>query len=124
MMKIVAFKDVNVDEEFIYLARTYRKVIKPNGKIGALDTVSQQIYPDCNRWTTCYVSRSDTNSETITANSNRTNFSIINNEDGELYDIISLTPSQIRLLKWLCDHDFISEDIVINETSPIKVTEI
>ena len=123
MMKIVAFKDVNIDEEFIYLARTYRKIIKPNGKIGALDTVSQQIYPDCNRWTTCYVSRSDTASEITKTNSNRTNFSIIS-DNGELYNIISLTPSQTRLLKWLCDNEFISEDIVINETSPTTITEI
>lgn len=124
MMKVIPFKDVNDKEEFIYLAKTYRKIITSTGRIGAVDTVSQQIYSDCNHWTTCFVSRPDTNSETITANPNRTNFSIINNEDGELYDIISLTPSQIRLLKWLCDNDFISEDIVINETSSIKVTEI
>ena len=124
MMKVIPFDDVNVNEEFIYLAKTYRKIIKPNGKVGAMDTVSKLIFPDCKHWTTCSVSRSDTNSETITANSNRTNFSIINSENGELYNIISLTPSQIRLLKWLCDNDFISEDIIINETPPIKVTEI
>ena len=123
MMKIVAFKDVNVDEEFIYLARTYRKVIKPNGKIGALDTVSQQIYPDCNRWTTCYVSRSDTVSEITKTNPNRTNFSIVG-DDGTLYNIISLTPSQIRLLKWLDDNGYISEDINIEKTSSFKVIEI
>ena len=123
MMKIVAFKDVNIDEEFIYLARTYRKVIKPNGKIGALDTVSQQIYPDCNRWTTCYVSRSDTVSEITKTNPNRTNFSIIG-DNGELYNIISLTPSQIRLLKWLDDNDYLVEDINIEKTSLFKVIEI
>ena len=123
MMKIVAFKDVNIDEEFIYLARTYRKVIKPNGKIGALDTISQQIYPDCNRWTTCYVSRSDTASEITKTNPNRTNFSIVG-DDGTLYNIISLTPSQIRLLKWLDDNGYISEDINIEETTSFKVIEI
>ena len=124
MMKVIPFKDVNVDEEFVYLAKTYRKIVKPNGKVGAIDIVSKLIFPDCNHWTTCCVSRSDTVSEITTANPNRTNFSITNSEEGELYDIISLTPSQIRLVKWLCDHDFISEDIVINEVSSIKVTEI
>ena len=124
MIKIVSFNDVNVNEEFIYLAKTYRKIIKPNGKVGAMDTVSQLIFPDCKHWVTCFVFRPDTNFEIPTANPDRTNFSIINNEDGELYNIISLTPPQIRLLKWLCDNDFISEDIVINETSPITITEI
>ena len=123
MMKVIPFKDVNVDEEFIYLARTYRKVIKPNGKIGALDTVSQQIYPDCNRWTTCYVSRSDTASEITKTNPDRKTFSIINN-DGELLDIISLTPSQVRLLEWLGDNEYLSEDLIITTTNPKKVIEI
>ena len=117
MMKIVTFKDVNIDEEFFYRSRTYRKVIKPNGKVGALDLVSQQIYPDCKHWTECFVSCSDTNSP------NRTNFSIIG-DSGELYNIISLTPSQIRLLKWLDDNGYISEDINIEKTSSIKVIEI
>ena len=123
MMKIVAFKDVNVDEEFIYLARTYRKVIKPNGKIGALDTVSQQIYPDCNRWTTCYVSRSDTVSEITKTSPNRTNFSIVGN-DGELYNIISLTPSQTRLLDWLDNNGYLSDGINIEKAPSIKVIEV
>lgn len=123
MMKVIPFKDVNVDEEFVYLAKTYRKIVKPNGKVGAIDTVSKLIFPDCNHWTTCYVSRSDTVSETITANPNRTNFSIIGN-DGELYNVISLTPPQIRLLEWLDDNGYISEDINIEKTSSFKIIEI
>ena len=124
MIEIVSFKNVKDNEEFVYLDHAYRKVIEPNGKVGALNLISQQIYSDCEYWTNCFVFRSDTNSEITTDNSNRTNFSIINNESGELYNIISLTFPQTKLLKWLCNNDFISEDIVINETSPITITEI
>lgn len=123
MMKIVAFKDVNVDEEFVYLAKTYRKIVKPNGKVGAIDIVSKLIFPDCNHWTTCCVSRSDTVSEITQTNPNRTNFSIISDR-GELYNIISLTPSQIRLLEWLEDNGYISDDINIEKTSSLKIIEI
>ena len=123
MMKVIPFKDVNVDEEFVYLAKTYRKIIKPNGKVGAIDIVSKLIFPDCNHWTTCCVSRSDTVSEITQTNPNRTNFSIINN-DGELLDIISLTPSQVRLLEWLGDNEYLSEDLIITTTDPKKVIEI
>ena len=123
MMKVIPFNDVNVNEEFIYLAKTYRKIIKPNGKVGAMDTVSKLIFPDCKHWTTCCVSRSDTVSEITNTNPNRTNFSIIG-DNGELYNIISLTPSQIRLLKWLDDNGYISEDINIEKTSSFKVIEI
>ena len=119
MMKIVSFKDVNVNEEFKYLSRTYRKIVKPNGKVGALDLISQQIYPDCKYWTECCVSRPDTKPEKST----RTNFSIIG-DDGELYNIIALTPSQIRLLEWLDDNGYITEDINIEKTSSMKIIEI
>ena len=123
MMKVIPFKDVNVDEEFVYLAKTYRKIVKPNGKVGAIDTVSKLIFPDCNHWTTCYVSRSDTVSEITQTNPNRTNFSIVGN-DGELYNIISLTPSQTRLLDWLDDNGYLSDDINIEKAPSIKVIEV
>lgn len=123
MMKVVPFKDVNVDEEFVYLAKTYRKIVKPNGKVGAIDIVSKLIFPDCNHWTTCYVSRSDTVSEITQTNPNRTNFSIVGN-DGELYNIISLTPSQTRLLDWLDDNGYLSDDINIEKAPSIKVIEV
>lgn len=123
MMRVIPFKDVNVDEEFIYLAKTYRKIVKPNGKVGAIDIVSKLIFPDCNHWTTCYVSRSDTVSEITQTNPNRTNFSIVGN-DGELYNIISLTPSQTRLLDWLDDNGYLSDDINIEKAPSIKVIEV
>ena len=123
MMKVIPFKDVNVDEEFIYLAKTYRKIVKPNGKVGAIDIVSKLIFPDCNHWTTCCVSRSDTVSEITQTNPNRTNFSIVGN-DGELYNIISLTPSQARLLDWLDDNGYLSDDINIEKAPSIKVIEV
>lgn len=123
MMKVIPFKDVNVDEEFVYLAKTYRKIVKPNGKVGAIDIVSKLIFPDCNHWTTCYVSRSDTVSEITQTNPNRTNFSIVGN-DGELYNIISLTPSQTRLLDWLDDNGYLSDDINIEKAPSIKVIEV
>ena len=97
MIKLVSFDDVKVNEEFIYLSKTYRKIIKPSGKVGALDTVSQLIFPDCKYWVDCFVFRSDVNSEITKTNTDRTNFSIASN-DGELYNIIALTPSQTRLL--------------------------
>lgn len=123
MMKVIPFKDVNVDEEFIYLAKTYRKIVKPNGKVGAIDIVSKLIFPDCNHWTACYVSRSDTVSEITQTNPNRTNFSIVGN-DGELYNIISLTPSQTRLLDWLDDNGYLSDGINIEKAPSIKVIEV
>ena len=123
MMKVIPFKDVNVDEEFVYLAKTYRKIVKPNGKVGAIDIVSKLIFPDCNHWTTCYVSRSDTVSEITQTNPNRTNFSIVGN-DGELYNIISLTSSQARLLDWLDDNGYLSDDINIEKAPSIKVIEV
>lgn len=123
MMKVIPFKDVNVDEEFVYLTKTYRKIVKPNGKVGAIDIVSKLIFPDCNHWTTCCVSRSDTVSEITQTNPNRTNFSIVGN-DGELYNIISLTPSQTRLLDWLDDNGYLSDDINIEKAPSIKVIEI
>ena len=123
MMKVIPFNDVNVNEEFIYLAKTYRKIIKPNGKVGAMDTVSQLIFPDCKHWTTCFVSRSDTVSEITNTNPNRTNFSIVGN-DGELYNIVSLTPSQTRLLDWLDDNGYLSDAINIEKAPSIKVIEV
>ena len=123
MMKVIPFNDVNVNEEFIYLAKTYRKIIKPNGKVGAMDTVSKLIFPDCKHWTTCFVSRSDTVSEITNTNPNRTNFSIVGN-DGELYNIVSLTPSQTRLLDWLDDNGYLSDAINIEKAPSIKVIEV
>ena len=123
MIEIVSFKNVKDNEEFVYLDHAYRKVITSTGRVGALNLISQQIYPDCEYWTNCFVFRSDTNSEITKTTPNRTNFSIVGN-DGELYNIISLTPSQIRLLKWLDDNGYISEDINIEKTSSFKVIEI
>lgn len=124
MIIAVSFNDVKVNEDFLYLSKGYRKIVKPNGKIGAMDLISQQIYPDCKHWINCFVFRSDTQPAEITStNPNRTTFSIVNN-DGELYDIIALTPSQKRLIEWLGDNEYLSEDITIVETSPMKITEI
>ena len=120
MIKTVSFDDVKVNEEFVYLSRTYRKVIKPNGKVGALDTVSQQISPDCKHWITCFVFRSDVNSEITKTNPNRTNFSIVN-FDGECHNIISLTDSQIKFLEWLDNNGYISDDINIEKAPTIQV---
>ena len=59
MVKFVPFKDIKIGEEFIYLSRTYRKIRKPNGKVGALHIISQQIYHDCKSWIGCAVFYSD-----------------------------------------------------------------
>ena len=123
MIEIVSFKNVKDNEEFVYLDHAYRKVITSTGRVGALNLISQQIYPDCEYWTNCFVFRSDTNSEITKTNPNRTNFSIISN-DGELYNIISLTPSQTRLLDWLDDNGYFSDDINIEKAPSIKVIEV
>ena len=123
MIEIVSFKNVKDNEEFVYLDHAYRKVITSTGRVGALNLISQQIYPDCEYWTNCFVFRSDTNSEITKTNPNRTNFSIVGN-DGELYNIISLTPSQTRLLDWLDDNGYFSDDINIEKAPSIKVIEV
>ena len=112
------FNAMELGTEFVYLGRRYKKITKPNGKVGAIDLITQVIYPDCKHWTSCIVSIPDKKDTP-----NRTNFSIIG-DSGELYNIISLTPSQIRLLKWLDDNGYISEDINIEKTSSFKVIEI
>ena len=112
------FNAMELGTEFMYHGRQYKKITKPNGKVGAIDIITQVIYPDCKHWTSCIVSIPDKKDS-----SNRTNFSIIG-DNGELYNIISLTPSQIRLLKWLDDNGYISEDINIEKTSSFKVIEI
>lgn len=112
------FNAMELGTEFMYHGRQYKKITKPNGKVGAIDLITQVIYPDCKHWTSCIVEISDKKDTP-----NRTNFSIISDR-GELYNIISLTPSQIRLLEWLDDNGYLSDDINIEKTSPIKVIEI
>lgn len=112
------FNAMELGTEFVYLGRKYKKITKPNGKVGAIDLITQVIYPDCKHWTSCIVHIPD-KKETP----NRKTFSIINN-DGELLDIISLTPSQVRLLEWLGDNEYLSDDITITATAPKKITEI
>ena len=123
MIEIVSFKNVKDNEEFVYLDHAYRKVITSTGRVGALNLISQQIYPDCEYWTNCFVFRSDTNSEITKTTPNRTNFSIVGN-DGELYNIVSLTPSQTRLLDWLDDNGYLLDDINIEKAPSIKIIEI
>ena len=112
------FNAMELGTEFTYHGRQYKKITKPNGKVGAIDLITQVIYPDCKHWTSCLVSIPDKKDTP-----NRANFSIIGDK-GELYNIISLTPSQIRLLKWLDDNGYISEDINIEKISSFKVIEI
>ena len=112
------FNAMELGTEFMYHGRQYKKITKPNGKVGAIDLITQVIYPDCKHWTSCIVDIPDKKDTP-----NRTNFSIIGN-DGELYNIISLTPSQIRLLEWLDDNGYISEDINIEKTSSFNIIEI
>ena len=123
MIEIVSFKNVKDNEEFVYLDHAYRKVITSTGRVGALNLISQQIYPDCEYWTNCFVFRSDTNSEITKTTPNRTNFSIVGN-DGELYNIVSLTPSQTRLLDWLDDNGYLLDDINIEKAPSMKIIEI
>lgn len=113
-----SFNSIEVDTEFVYLGRKYKKIIKPNGKVGAIDLITQVIYPDCKHWTSCIVFIPDKKDTP-----NRKTFSIIDN-DGELLDLIALTPSQVRLLEWLGDNEYLSDDITIATTSPKKVIEI
>ena len=112
------FNAMELGTEFVYLGRKYKKITKPNGKVGAIDLITQFIYPDCKHWTSCIVNIPDKRDTP-----SRTNFSIISDR-GELYNIISLTPSQIRLLEWLDDNGYISDDINIEKTSSLKITEI
>ena len=112
------FNAMELGTEFVYFGRKYKKITKPNGKVGAIDLITQVIYPDCKHWTSCIVSIPDKKDLP-----NRTNFSIIG-DNGELYNIISLTPSQIRLLKSLDDNGYISEDINIEQPPSFTVIEI
>ena len=112
------FNAMELGTEFMYHGRQYKKITKPNGKVGAIDLITQVIYPDCKHWTSCIVDIPDKKDTP-----NRKTFSIINN-DGELLDIISLTPSQVRLLEWLGDNEYLSEDLIITTTNPKKVIEI
>ena len=113
-----SFNAMEFGTEFLYLGSTYKKISEPNGKIGAIDLKTKAIYHKCNNWKYCTVFIPDEKEV-----SNRETFSIINN-DGELLDIISLTPSQVRLLEWLGDNEYLSEDLTITATSPKKVIEI
>lgn len=113
-----SFNEIELGTEFVYLNRKYKKITKPNGKVGAIDLVTQVIYPDCKHWTSCFIYIL-----TEKNTSNRKTFSIIN-DDGELLDIIALTPSQVRLLEWLGDNEYLSDDITITTTNPKKVIEI
>lgn len=113
-----SFNAIDIGTEFIWLGTKYKKIIKPNGKVGAIDLKTKAIYPDCKNWNYCIVFIPDEKDV-----SNRETFSIINS-NGELLDIISLTPSQVRLLKWLGDNEYLSEDLTITETAPKKVIEI
>lgn len=112
------FNAMELGTEFVYLGRKYKKITKPNGKVGAIDLITQVIYPDCKHWTSCIVLVPDKKDTP-----NRTNFSIVGN-DGELYNIISLTPSQTRLLDWLDDNGYLSDDINIEKAPSIKVIEV
>ena len=113
-----SFNAMEFGTEFLYLGSTYKKISEPNGKIGAIDLKTKAIYHKCNNWKHCTVFIPD-EKEVL----NRETFSIINN-DGELLDIISLTPSQVRLLEWLGDNEYLSEDLTITATNPKKVIEI
>ena len=113
-----SFNAMEFGTEFLYLGSTYKKISEPNGKVGAIDLITQVIYPDCKHWTSCIVFIPDKKDTP-----NCKTFSIINN-DGELLDIISLTPSQVRLLEWLGDNEYLSEDLTITTTNPKKVIEI
>ena len=118
MIIATTFNAMELDTEFVYLGRKYRKITKPNGKVGAMDLISQQVYPDCKHWTSCLAFIPDKKDAP-----NRKTFSVINS-DGELLDIIALTPSQVRLLEWLGDNEYLSDDITISTTAPKKITEI
>ena len=113
-----SFNAMEFGTEFLYLGSTYKKISEPNGKIGAIDLKTKAIYHKCNNWKYCTVFIPDEKEV-----SNRETFSIINN-DGELLDIISLTPSQVRLLEWLGDNEYLSGDLTITATNPKKVIEI
>ena len=112
------FNAMELGTEFVYLGRKYKKITKPNGKVGAIDLITQVIYPDCKHCTSCIVSIPDKKDKP-----NRKTLSITNN-DGEMLHIISLTPSQVRLLEWLGDNEYLSEDLIITTTNPKKGIEI
>lgn len=65
MITTVSFKNVKVNEDFVYRDAPYRKIIKPDGKIGAVNLTSQQIYHGCKHWINCFVFRSDIQSTEI-----------------------------------------------------------
>ena len=114
-----SFNAMEFGTEFLYLGSTYKKISEPNGKIGAIDLKTKAIYHKCNNWKYCTVFIPDEKEI-----SNRETFSIINSDNGELLDIISLTPSQVKLLKWLDNRGYLSENLTITETAPKKVIEI
>ena len=113
-----SFNAMEFGTEFLYLGSTYKKISEPNGKIGAIDLKTKVVYHKCNNWKYCTVFIPDEKEV-----SNRETLSIINS-DGELLDIISLTTSQIRLLKWLSNRGYLSENLTITEAAPKKVIEI
>ena len=41
------FNAMELGTEFMYHGRQYKKITKPNGKVGAIDLITQVIYPDC-----------------------------------------------------------------------------
>lgn len=124
MAKIcVSFKNVEINEKFTYHGRAFHKIVKSNGKLGAIEIATDQLHPDCSHWHECYVNRIETNEQKITS-PNRITYRVVNNSDGELYNIIALTSAQERFLEWLKANDYICEDITIERGGTLMVEEI
>lgn len=119
----VSFKNVKINESFTYHGRAFRKIVKSNGKLGAIEIATDQLYPDCSHWYECYVWRTEKDKQKIDS-SNRTTYRVVNNSDGELYGIIALTFAQERLLQWLKENDYICGDITIERGGTPIVEEI
>lgn len=124
MAKIcVSFKNVEINESFTYHGRAFRKIVKSNGKLGAIEIATDLLHPDCSHWYECYVKRAEKDKQEIVS-SNRTTYRVMNNTDGELYNIIALTSEQERFLKWLKENDYICEDVTIERGGTPMVEEI
>ena len=54
------FDSIAVGTEFIYFGAEFKKIILPNGKVGAISLGTHVVHSDdCKHWNTCQVSVPD-----------------------------------------------------------------
>lgn len=121
MLKTVNFENVNFNEKFSYMGRTYKKVVCANDEPGAVRIFDGTVYNSCQDWD-CLVGRKEENA-IEPPKKERKKYIFRDTETEDVYGLL-LTDEQMAFCTWLNVHEFLINDLDWEQVENLDFIEI